>query len=44
MLVVHDDGDREFAYTKAAERSVAAARDNGWTVVSIKDDWKTVFA
>jgi phosphoglycolate phosphatase-like HAD superfamily hydrolase len=43
MLVVHDDPDREFAYTKAAERSVAAARDNGWTMVSVKDDWKTVF-
>lgn len=44
MLVVHDDADREFAYTKAAEKSAAAARDNGWTVVSVKDDWKTVFA
>lgn len=41
MLVVHDDADRGFAYTKAAERSVTAARDNGWTVVSVKDDWKT---
>ena len=43
MLVVHDDADREFAYTSAAEKSVAAARENGWTLVSVKDDWKTVF-
>lgn len=43
MLVVHDDADREFAYTKAAEKSVAAAKDQGWTLVSVKDDWKTVF-
>jgi phosphoglycolate phosphatase-like HAD superfamily hydrolase len=43
MLVVHDDADREFAYTKAAEKSVAAAEANGWTLVSVKDDWNTVF-
>jgi phosphoserine phosphatase len=44
LLVSHDDADREFAYTKAAERSLAEARERGWTVVSMKDDWKTVFA
>lgn len=43
MLVVHDDPDREFAYTAAAEKSVEAARTGGWTVVSMKDDWTTVF-
>ena len=30
MLVVHDDMEREFAYTKAAERSEKAAREKGW--------------
>lgn len=44
MLIVHDDADREFAYTTAAEKSVAAAKENGWTLVSMKDDWTTVFA
>jgi phosphoglycolate phosphatase-like HAD superfamily hydrolase len=43
MLIVHDDQDREFAYTAAAEKSVAAAHDNGWTIVSMKNDWNTVF-
>ncbi|MDN5765141.1 MAG: haloacid dehalogenase-like hydrolase [Humibacillus sp.] len=43
LLVVHDDADREFAYTSAAEKSVAAAQKNGWTLVSVKDDWNTVF-
>ena len=43
LLVVHDDADREFAYTDAAEKSVAAAKRNGWTLVSVKDDWNTVF-
>ena len=44
LLVNHDDADREFAYTKAAERSLAEAAERGWTVVSMKNDWNTVFA
>ena len=44
MLVNHDDADREFAYAKGAEKSLAAAAERGWTVVSMKDDWATVFA
>jgi phosphoserine phosphatase len=44
MLVNHDDADREYAYTSAAERSLARAADLGWTVVSMKNDWKTIFA
>jgi phosphoglycolate phosphatase-like HAD superfamily hydrolase len=44
MLVVHDDAEREFAYTKAAEKSVVAAREKGWTLVSMKNDWNTVFS
>ena len=44
MLVTHDDAEREFAYTKAAENSVMAAREKGWTLVSIKNDWNTVFS
>lgn len=43
ILVVHDDADREFAYTAAAEKSVVAAKKNGWTLVSVKNDWNTVF-
>ncbi|NUT49168.1 MAG: haloacid dehalogenase-like hydrolase [Saccharothrix sp.] len=44
LLVRHDDGDREFAYTKGAEKALDEAADRGWTVVSMKDDWTTVFA
>ena len=40
----HDDADREFDYTAGAEDVLAEARDSDWTVVSIKDDWSTVFA
>ena len=43
LLVVHDDEEREFAYTAAAEKSVDAAEQNGWTQVSMKEDWKVVF-
>jgi hypothetical protein len=35
---------REFDYTAGAEKSLETATDRGWTVVSIKNDWKTVFA
>ena len=43
LLLLHDDPDREFAYTAGAEQALQQARGNGWTVVSIKDDWTTVF-
>jgi hypothetical protein len=44
LLVLHDDAEREFAYTAGAEASLEQARAENWTVVSVKDDWATVFA
>ncbi|SMO77635.1 Phosphoserine phosphatase [Geodermatophilus aquaeductus] len=43
LLLRHDDADREFAYTGGAEEALAGAGDRGWTVVSMRDDWATVF-
>jgi hypothetical protein len=43
LLVNHDDADREFGYINGAEKSLAKAKELGWTVVSMKNDWKTVF-
>jgi phosphoglycolate phosphatase-like HAD superfamily hydrolase len=43
LLVNHDDGEREFGYLNGAEKSLAKAKELGWTVVSMKNDWKTVF-
>ena len=43
VLVNHDDPNREFAYTAAADTALAKATSAGWTVVSMKDDWATVF-
>ena len=44
LLVLHDDAEREFGYTAGAEESLERAQADGWTVVSIKNDWATVFA
>ena len=44
LLVHHDDATREFAYDTGTEHALEAAKAQGWTVVSIKDDWSTVFA
>jgi phosphoglycolate phosphatase-like HAD superfamily hydrolase len=55
MLVLHDDARREYAYgpaeglpdTRVGTFSPALheeARKNDWTVISMKNDWKRVFA
>jgi len=55
MLVLHDDAKREYAYgpatglpdTKVGTFSQALydeAKKKGWTVISMKNDWKKVFA
>jgi phosphoserine phosphatase len=43
LLVLHDDAEREFDYTGGAEQALEQADANGWTVVSVKNDWATVF-
>jgi phosphoglycolate phosphatase-like HAD superfamily hydrolase len=43
LLVLHDDAEREFAYTSSAERSLDQADRLGWTIVSMRNDWTTVF-
>jgi phosphoserine phosphatase len=50
VLIDHDDADREFAYRSTAvtfaedEPITAVGERLGWVVVSMKDDWETVFA
>ncbi|WP_145086514.1 HAD family hydrolase [Anatilimnocola aggregata] len=44
LLVNHDDGDREFAYAEKDGASLKAAKEHGWAVVNIKDDWKEIFS
>ena len=55
MLVLHDDKEREYAYGPAAglpdtkvgtftEALLDEAKQRGWTVISMKHDWKRIFA
>jgi phosphoserine phosphatase len=43
ILIRHDDAGREFAYDTGAEKALAEAKERGWTVVSMHDDFKAVF-
>jgi haloacid dehalogenase-like hydrolase len=43
LLINHDDAEREFEYTAGAEQALERAGESGWTVVSMRDDWNTVF-
>jgi hypothetical protein len=44
LLLLHDDKEREFDYVAGAEQALERAKTQGWTVISIKNDWSTVFA
>ena len=44
LLVLHDDDGREFSYTAGAEDALERAKARDWTIVSMKGDWRTVFA
>jgi hypothetical protein len=55
MLVHHDDAQREFAYGPAgglpdskvgtfSDALMTEAKDKGWTIISMKKDWKTIFS
>lgn len=43
LLINHDDDAREFAYAEKDNASLNAAKKRGFTVASVKSDWKTVF-
>lgn len=44
LLVNHDDAEREYVYSENPDVSLAMAKQYNWTVISMKNDWKTVFA
>ena len=48
LIVHHDDAEREFAYDRQSHvgklaRGLDAAPKQGWTVVSMKADWKSIY-
>jgi phosphoglycolate phosphatase-like HAD superfamily hydrolase len=44
LLIRHDDAEREFDYVSGAEQALTDAEKQGWTVVSMKTDWTSVFS
>lgn len=55
MLVLHDDAEREYAYGPAqglpdskigrfTQELYDEAQNRGWTVISMKNDWKQIFS
>jgi phosphoserine phosphatase len=55
MLVLHDDGEREYAYGPAggmpdtkvgtfSQSLMDEAKRRGWVVISMKSDWRRIFA
>ena len=48
-IVHHTDGEREWAYDRNShigqlDKALDEATEKGWTVVDMKNDWRTVFA
>jgi hypothetical protein len=48
LIVHHDDADREWAYDRGShigglERGLDEGPKRGWTIVSMKDEWKTIY-
>ena len=49
MLVHHDDAQREYAYGAESkigtfsDALMSEAKERGWTVISMKDDWREIF-
>lgn len=44
LLVRHDDAEREYVYDDSAEQVQQVARERGWTTISMKHDWREIFA
>jgi hypothetical protein len=54
VIIYHDDAEREYAYGPAGglpdthvgtftEALMTEAKDDGWAVVSMKNDWNEIF-
>ena len=48
LIVHHDDAEREYAYDRDShvgrlDKALDAAPAAGWTVVSMKNDWRQIF-
>jgi hypothetical protein len=49
LIVHHTDGEREWAFVRSShvgrlDSGLQEAASRGWTVVDMKNDWKTIYA
>lgn len=49
LIVHHTDADREWAYGRSShvgklDKGLSEAASKGWTVVSMKEDWKRIYS
>jgi hypothetical protein len=48
MIIHHTDAEREFAYDREShigklDKGLDEAAPRGWTIIDMKNDWKTIF-
>jgi hypothetical protein len=44
VLVHHTDGEREYAYDSHTDKVMPLAKGQSWTIVDMRNDWKSVFS
>jgi len=44
LTLHHDDKKREYAYDKGAQKVLKTAKQRNWVIVSMKNDFKTIFS
>jgi len=44
LLVKYDDPEREYDSDASVEQAQKTAKERNWTIVSVKYDFKTIFA
>lgn len=43
LLLHHDDAEREYEYDQGAEKALQLASQRGWTIISMRNDFRSVF-
>ena len=43
LIIDHDDEAREFAYAEDDNESLNVAKENGWHIISMKEDWSAIY-
>lgn len=43
LIVNHDDANREYAYNYTDSKVLTLAKQRGWNIISMREDWRQVF-